>query len=99
MAASFTATDSLSGFASGATPKRRLYFHQEGLNQVHTFTVSDLAGNSASATVSNVNIDKTPPIIGAVASPAPQRKRNHTMSPSASTPRTLSQALILRAVQ
>jgi hypothetical protein len=57
----FTATDSLSGFASGATESGTFTFTQEGANQFHTFTVSDLAGNSASADISNVNIDKTPP--------------------------------------
>jgi hypothetical protein len=68
---SFTATDSLSGFASGATESGTFAFTQEGASLVHTFTVSDLAGNSASADISNVNIDKTLPIISAVADPAP----------------------------
>jgi hypothetical protein len=67
---SFTATDSLSGLASGATESGTFTFTQEGASQVHTFTVSDLAGNSASADISNVNIDKTRPIISAVADPA-----------------------------
>ena len=69
--AAFTATDSLSGFASGSTESGSFTFTEEGANQVHTFTVSDLAGNSASANVSDVNIDKTAPVIAAVASPGP----------------------------
>ena len=68
---SFTATDALSGFESGATATGTFTFTEEGADQTHTFTVSDLAGNSASATVSNVNIDKTAPIIGAVPNPLP----------------------------
>jgi pectin methylesterase-like acyl-CoA thioesterase len=68
---SFTATDALSGFESGATATGTFTFTQEGADQSHTFTVTDLAGNSATATVSAVNIDKTSPIIEAVPNPAP----------------------------
>ncbi len=42
----------------------------EGANQVVTGTCTDVAGNTASASVT-VNIDKTPPTITANASPAP----------------------------
>jgi hypothetical protein len=68
---SFTATDAISGFESGATATGTFTFTQEGADQTHTFTVTDQAGNSASATVSDVDIDKTSPIIEAVATPAP----------------------------
>jgi pectin methylesterase-like acyl-CoA thioesterase len=68
---SFTATDSVSGFAGGSTENGSFTFTQEGADQTHTFTVTDQAGNSASATVSDVNIDKTSPIIEAVPNPAP----------------------------
>jgi pectin methylesterase-like acyl-CoA thioesterase len=69
--ASYTAEDALSGFASGQTTAGSFTFSLEGANQSHTFTVSDLAGNTTSATVSNVNIDKTGPSINAVKNPAP----------------------------
>ena len=68
---SFTATDELSGFTDGATESGSFTFTQEGADQTHTFTVTDQAGNSASATVSAVNIDKTAPVIEAVPNPAP----------------------------
>jgi pectin methylesterase-like acyl-CoA thioesterase len=69
--ATYTAADALSGFSSGPTTDGSFTFGAEGAGQSHTFTVSDLAGNMTSATVSNVNIDKTPPSISAVRNPAP----------------------------
>jgi hypothetical protein len=69
--ASFTATDALSGFDSGANTTGTFTFTAEGAGQTHTFTISDQAGNETSATVSDVNIDKTAPIIEAVPNPAP----------------------------
>jgi pectin methylesterase-like acyl-CoA thioesterase len=69
--ASYTAQDNLSGFGSGLTTNGTFTFTLEGAGQSHTFTVSDLAGNTASATVSNVNIDKTAPSIIAVRNPPP----------------------------
>jgi hypothetical protein len=69
--ASYTATDGLSGFNSGPTSEGSFTFMLEGANQSHTFSVSDLAGNTASATVSNVNIDKTAPSLTAQLNPAP----------------------------
>ena len=59
--ASYNASDALSGLASPATDS--FVFSSEGAGQFHTFTVSDKAGNTASATVSDVNIDKTAPSI------------------------------------
>jgi len=61
--ANYTASDGLSGLASAAAGS--FDFTSEGAGQFHTFTVTDLAGNSASATVSDVNIDKTAPSISA----------------------------------
>src|SRR5262249_11762386 len=60
---SYSASDALSGLASPATGS--FSFTSEGAAQSHTFTVTDLAGNSASATVSGVNIDKTAPTMSA----------------------------------
>src|SRR4029450_5196028 len=69
--ASFTATDNLSGFDSGATETGTFLFSSEGAGKSHTFTVTDLAGNSTAATVTEVNIDKTAPVIGSVRNPMP----------------------------
>lgn len=56
---SFTATDDRSGVAS-TTPAKVL---GQGANQSVTGTATDAAGNSASATVSGINIDKTAPVL------------------------------------
>jgi VCBS repeat-containing protein len=73
--ASFTATDVGSGLSAGSGS---FVFTQEGANQSHTFPVTDLAGNSASATVSGINIDKTAPTTAATA--------NGTANPDGSYP-------------
>ncbi|HWW76439.1 MAG TPA: hypothetical protein VNZ44_13665, partial [Pyrinomonadaceae bacterium] len=67
--AGFNATDALSGFASGTTATGSHTFDAEGAGQSYTFTVEDLAGNTASASVSGVNIDKTAPTVN-VAKPS-----------------------------
>ncbi len=60
---SFVTGDALSGVASNPATK----VLGEGANQSHTGNVTDNAGNSASATVSNINVDKTAPTLsGAV---------------------------------
>jgi hypothetical protein len=55
----FTASDGGSGIA-GVTPDQVL--SAEGPNQSATGTATDRAGNSATATVSGINIDETPPV-------------------------------------
>ncbi len=60
--ASYTASDSLSGLPLG-TESGSHTFTAEAAGQSHTFTVTDLAGNSSSATIDNVNIDKTAPTL------------------------------------
>ena len=57
----------MSGVASCPAP----YTFGEGTNQSYTGTVYDAAGNSASANVSNVNVDLTNPTISGSAFPAP----------------------------
>ncbi len=57
---SFTANDALSGVASVTAP---VTVSTEGANRSVTGTVTDKAGNSASATVNGINIDKTPPTV------------------------------------
>jgi hypothetical protein len=60
LTASFTCGDAMSGVAScpGAVA-----FDQEGTNQSRTATVADKAGNTATATVSGVNVDLTSPTL------------------------------------
>jgi hypothetical protein len=60
----FTATDSLSGVAEVTPP---VNMTTEGPNQVVTGNATDLAGNTASTSVT-VNVDKTPPVVS-IASP------------------------------
>ena len=56
--ATWTASDALSGI-DGSSSATHL-FNQDGAGQSATRSFSDRAGNSASATISNINIDKTP---------------------------------------
>jgi hypothetical protein len=63
----FTCSDATSGVASCPSPQT---ITTEGANQVIPGTATDLAGNTASASIT-LNIDKTPPTITAVSSPAP----------------------------
>jgi hypothetical protein len=65
---SFTCTDALSGLAAGSPPAPAV-FSTEGANQSGSGACQDLAGNSASATVSGINIDKTPPTVACSVSP------------------------------
>lgn len=61
---SFTATDALSGIAG--EPTAEVTLAGEGANQSASAEFTDRAGNSASATVSSINIDVTAPtIVGA----------------------------------
>jgi hypothetical protein len=55
----FTCEDSLSGIASCQEPEVLV----EGKNQSATGTATDHAGNSAVASIENINIDSTPPSI------------------------------------
>ena len=56
---SFDATDALSGVSAKTAAKILV----QGANQSVTGTATDAAGNSASATVSGINIDKTAPVL------------------------------------
>lgn len=62
----FTCTDSTSGVASCTAP---ITITGEGAGQSATGTAVDQAGNEASVS-SNVNIDRTPPLITATVAPA-----------------------------
>lgn len=65
----YIASDALSGLPAGMETGG-FTFLTEGEGQSKTFTVTDQAGNSASVTVSNINIDWTPPILSASATTA-----------------------------
>jgi hypothetical protein len=66
----FTATDGLSGINGAAVLDQTIT--TEGQNQSTTATFTDVAGNSASATATGINIDITPPtILFGAPSPAP----------------------------
>lgn len=69
VAVRFACSDSLSGLAPGTSLPDKVV-SSEGAGQSVNGTCSDRAGNSASATVSNINIDKTPPTIAATGTPA-----------------------------
>jgi uncharacterized protein YjbJ (UPF0337 family) len=62
---SFAANDALSGL-SATSPAQVV---DEGSNQSASGTATDAAGNSASASVSGINVDKTAPVLSAVFSP------------------------------
>jgi len=66
---SFTCADNLSGLAAGSPPAPTV-LSAEGAGQSVSGTCADVAGNSATSTVSGINIDKTPPVITASANPA-----------------------------
>ncbi|HWS99558.1 MAG TPA: putative Ig domain-containing protein [Pyrinomonadaceae bacterium] len=60
---SYSASDSLSGLDGSSPATGAHVFTQEGAGQSRAFTVTDLAGNTASATITGVNIDKTAPVV------------------------------------
>jgi hypothetical protein len=66
----FECADALSGLAPGSPPAPAV-LSVEGANQSVDGLCTDQAGNSASTTVSGINIDKTPPTITASPTPAP----------------------------
>ena len=57
----FIATDSLSGIQGAASAD--VLLSGEGAGQTASTSFSDLAGNSGSATVGDINIDKTAPVL------------------------------------
>ena len=58
---SFSCSDVLSGLAAGSPPADKV-LTGEGAGQSATGTCTDVAGNTASTTVSGINIDKTAPV-------------------------------------
>lgn len=76
----FTTDDAVSGVAS-ATQTSPLVLTTEGAAVTGTVTVTDVAGNSATFTSPLVRIDKTPPQVVCVASPASLWPPNGRMMP------------------
>jgi hypothetical protein len=76
----FQCSDSLSGLAAGSPPPP-IVLAGEGANQSATGTCVDVAGNSASATVTGINIDKTPPTIACSATPNILWPPNNKLAP------------------
>ena len=66
----FLCSDSLSGIASRPS---NVTLTNEGGNQYVTGIAYDKAGNSASYTINNINIDKTPPTITVAATSQPDK--------------------------
>lgn len=64
----FTCVDTLSGLAPGSPPAPTI-LSTEGANQSVTGTCQDVAGNSASTIVSEINIDTTPPSVACSVTP------------------------------
>jgi hypothetical protein len=64
---SFTVGDGLSGIDTASTP----VVLSEGANQTASGTATDAAGNTASASVTGINIDKTAPSLSGAATTAP----------------------------
>ncbi len=65
----WSCTDSLSGAVSGTVSQT---VSSEGANQSATGTCQDRAGNSASATETGINVDKTPPTLNVPGSMTPE---------------------------
>src|SRR5262249_14822696 len=77
---SFQCSDALSGLASGSPPAPTI-LSTEGANQSVSGACRDIAGNVASATVSGINIDKTPPSVACSASPSALWPPNNKLVP------------------
>ncbi|HEY3274748.1 MAG TPA: PKD domain-containing protein [Methanocella sp.] len=66
----FLASDGLSGLKTPAV--ENVVITAEGSNQQATRTAEDLAGNTATATVGSINIDRTDPVLTCYRTPANQ---------------------------
>jgi hypothetical protein len=88
---SFQCSDALSGLAAGSPPAPTT-LSSEGAGQSVSGTCTDVAGNVASATVSNINIDKTAPTVACSAIPSILWPPNNKLVPI-STSVTVSDAL------
>ncbi len=76
----FACSDALSGLVPGSSPADTI-LSAEGAGQSVQGTCQDVAGNSASATVLNINIDKTPPVVSCSARPNSLWPPDHKLVP------------------
>jgi pimeloyl-ACP methyl ester carboxylesterase len=76
----FACSDTLSGLVPGSPPADTI-LSAEGAGQSVQGTCQDVAGNSASATVLNINIDKTPPVVSCSARPNSLWPPDHKLVP------------------
>ena len=76
----FDCADSLSGLTPGSPPSP-VVLSAQGANHSATGSCSDMAGNAASVTVSDINIDATPPTITARVSTATLWPPNGKLAP------------------
>jgi hypothetical protein len=88
---SFNCSDAASGLAAGSPPPNQVLTN-EGLNQSASGSCKDIAGNSASTTVSDINIDKTAPSVS-FASPSQAPNAAGWHNTNVSIPFTASDAL------
>lgn len=75
---SFACSDSLSGLAPGSPPANAV-LSSEGANQQSTGMCQDIAGNTATATLTGINIDMTPPTIAGLPSSCSLWPPNHQL--------------------
>jgi len=76
----FQCSDAVSGLAVGSPPTP-IVPSAEGANQSANGACTDLAGNTASATIGGINIDKTPPSIVCETVPSQLWPPNHKLVP------------------
>ncbi len=81
---SFTCSDTLAGLASGSPPANTVVSAEAGAQSV-TATCTDIADNSATASVTGINIDKTPPTLKCIATPNVIWPTNHQLIDVATT--------------
>lgn len=79
----YTCSDATSGLAAGACPGSHTF--GEGENQSHSGTVSDVAGNSATDGVSDVDVDLTAPGVTWVDGPADESRHYFRSVPAEGT--------------
>ncbi|GAC1396755.1 MAG: hypothetical protein NVSMB52_10350 [Chloroflexota bacterium] len=79
---SFPCSDAVSGI-DGSCPSAHVF--GEGVNQNFSATVSDIAGNTNTASVSDINVDLTPPTCRVTMTPGNIWPPNHKMVPVRAT--------------
>ncbi|QUC64801.1 hypothetical protein NsoK4_00485 [Nitrosopumilus sp. K4] len=89
----YTTSDALSGIDAAASDDGDDILSGEGASQSATGSVTDLAGNSASATINDINIDLTAPIITAARALGSEANANGWNNSTVTVTYTTSDAL------